>query len=130
MPGGPRLTRLMEAAIAALLTQPTVATAAEKAGVSERTLQLWLKRPEFASAYRDARRQVVEGAVVRLQQLTMRGVLALNRNLDCGNPSVEVRAAQVVFDLALRAVEVDDLLTRVEALEAAAEKKANERATQ
>src|SRR6516225_2109744 len=64
---GQKLTRTQEAVIAALLTEPTHAAAAAQAGVSEATLHRWLRLPEFRDAYRRARRDLVEGAVGRLQ---------------------------------------------------------------
>ena len=48
---GEKLTRKQEQAVAALLEQPTVLRAATVAGVSERTLRLWLKDPGFKAAY-------------------------------------------------------------------------------
>jgi hypothetical protein len=42
MSGRSKLTRKQEALIAALLTEPTHAAAAAKAGVSEATLHRWL----------------------------------------------------------------------------------------
>jgi hypothetical protein len=59
---GEKLSRKREQAIAALLTQPTIAAAAKMAGIGERTLRRWLKLPEFASAYDAARREVVVAA--------------------------------------------------------------------
>ena len=49
-----------EAAIAALLTQPSIAKAAEAAGVPERTLYRWLKDDKFRAAYRAVRDQLIE----------------------------------------------------------------------
>lgn len=109
-----------DAALAALLAEPTIAQAAEKAGIGESTLLRWLADPAFKARYRDARRQIVEHAVARLQQTTSEAVGALRRNLACGNPSVEVGAARVVFDQALRAIELADLAERVEQLEQSA----------
>jgi hypothetical protein len=45
-------------AIEALLSQPTTATAAKAAGVSQATLFRWLNDPTFAAAYRSARKHV------------------------------------------------------------------------
>ena len=52
---GEKLTRKQEQAVAALLEQPTVLRAATAAGVSERTLRLWLKDPGFKAAYPGSR---------------------------------------------------------------------------
>ena len=43
-------------AIAALLTQPTVAEAARVTDIRPQTLYRWMKDPEFIAVYRNARR--------------------------------------------------------------------------
>jgi hypothetical protein len=114
--GGKRL-RSEDAAIAALLSEPTIVGAATVAGVSESTLLRWLREPAFKAQYRAARRQVVEAAIGRLQSVTTRAVEALERNLSCGTPAVEVGAAKAVLEQAIKAVELVDLAERVETLE-------------
>ena len=59
------ITRKQEVVIAALLTGPTHAAAAAKAGIGEATLQRWLLLPEFQPAYPLAPRGLVETAVGR-----------------------------------------------------------------
>jgi hypothetical protein len=116
---GGKQVRKQEQAIAALLSEPTIAMAATKVGISEPTLGRWLADPSFKARYRDARRDVVEAAIGRLQHAAAAAVDALTRNLTCGIPAVEVGAAKSVLDQAIRAVELIDLAERVEALEAA-----------
>jgi hypothetical protein len=91
---GQKLNRKQEALIAALLTEPTHAGAAAKAGVCEATLHRWLRLSEFQAAYRQARRGIVEAAIGRLKQTTGKAVEALDRNLTCGQAGNEIRAAQ------------------------------------
>jgi hypothetical protein len=117
--GGKR-SRREETAIAALLSEPTIEAAATKAGIGESTLLRWLAEPTFKARYRDARRQVVEAAVGRLQTVATKAVDTLERNLTCGIPAVEVGAAKSVLDQAIKAVELVDLAERVEQLEQAA----------
>src|SRR5262245_51915165 len=109
MPGGRKSNRKREEALAALLSTTSIEKAAQKAGLSERTLHNWLADPEFLGAYRDARRQVVEGAVTRLQKAAGAAVRCLKRNLTCGNAGAEIRAALGILDHAVKAVEVMDL---------------------
>jgi hypothetical protein len=118
--GGKRLRR-EDAAIAALLAEPTIEAAATRAGISESTLLRWLQDSAFSAEYRAARRAVVESAIGRLQQAATQAVDALTRNLTCGTSAVEVGAAKAVLDQALKAVELMDLVERVAALEQAAE---------
>jgi hypothetical protein len=114
--GGKR-HRQADAALAALLSEPTIEAAAKKAGIGESTLLRWLAEPEFKACYRAARRSVVESAIGRLQQAATQAMDALSRNLTCGTPAVEVGAAKAMLDYAIKAVELVDLAERVEQLE-------------
>jgi hypothetical protein len=117
MPGGhgDKLSRKMEASIAALLAQPSVEAAARTVGVSERTLRGWLKLPEFNAAY--ARREVLERTVARLLKATGKAVDTLEVNLACENPGVEVRATTIILEHACKGVELLDLAERLAAVE-------------
>src|SRR5262245_41924827 len=96
---GEKLSRLQEKAVAALLSEPTVEKAAEKAGVAPSTLARWRKLPEFREAEMAARREVVDRGITLVQLQATAAALALHRNLTCGNPAVEVRAALAVFEV-------------------------------
>src|SRR4051812_45047408 len=109
--------RKQDRAILALLTEPTVEAAARTADVAPATLWRWSRQPEFRTKLRDARRAVLEGAIGRLQQAATEAVSTLQRNLSCGTPSVEVRAATAILDQAVKAVELFDVIERVEQLE-------------
>lgn len=106
-----------EQAVAALLLAPTVEAAAEKSGVSYRTLKNWLVEPDFRRQYREARRQLVEGALGRLQQAASQAVDTLVGLLGCGHAPTRARAALGILEHAARAVQLADLTERVEALE-------------
>ena len=110
--------RKQDKAILALLTESIVEAAARSADVAPATIWRWSQQPEFKSRLRDARRAVVEGAIGRLQQAAAEAVETLRRNLTCGTPSVEVRAATAILDQAIKAVELFDVVERVEHLEA------------
>jgi hypothetical protein len=113
---GEKRSRKWEAAIAALLEQPTIEKAAEKAGVAYSTLKGWVKLAEFQAAYRDTRRQVVEHALGRAQRSCGRAVRTLTRLLACGHPPTEKGAAVALLDYSLRGLEVGDLAQAVEDL--------------
>jgi hypothetical protein len=115
------LTPKQEHGIAALLTEPSITKAAEKAGVTERTLHRWLGDPAFAAAYRQARREAVGQATARLQQIATHAVTVLLRVMaDTKTPaSVRVAAAKTVLEFAIKAVELEDIEARLAALEEA-----------
>jgi hypothetical protein len=119
MPGGKKISKAQERAIAALLAEATIRAAAARAKVSERTLKNWLKLPAFAAEYRLARQRVVEQAIGILQTASIQAVAALVKNLNCGRPAVEVSAANSLLERSTAAIEQFDVLSRLEALEAA-----------
>ena len=106
-----------EKALVALLNSPSIVEAANSSGLSEETFYRYLKDNDFKSDYRAAKRQTVEAAITRIQQLTGEAVETLQRNLTCENPAVEVRAAQAILDSAIKGVEIDDILERLEVIE-------------
>ncbi|SRR6266849_3175917 len=114
---GAKLGRRQEAAVAALLTAPTITEAAQVVGVAESTLRRWLAEPEFQAAYQEARQQAVSMAVGRLQGLLAKAAETLERAMSCGTPATEVRAAIAAFDQAYKGAELLDLAGRVAALE-------------
>jgi hypothetical protein len=77
---GQKRHRKWEAAIAALLAESTIEAAATKVDICEKTLRLWLADPDFQRQYRQARRQIVDGAIVQLQQATRQAVETLRYN--------------------------------------------------
>ena len=96
-----------------LLSCRTITAAAEKAGVAERTLRTWLKLPGFRAAYRAARRELVEGAIGRIQAATGQAVDTLVAVAKDGKKDGDrVRAAVALLDNAFRGVELADVLHR------------------
>ena len=114
---GERLTRKQDEAIAALLSEATVAAAAQRVGIGEVTLWLWLKLPDFTAAYRAARRQVVEKSVAQLQQSSWAASTTLLKLLGSNSDSVRLRAAQTILEQASKGVELIDFEERLSTLE-------------
>src|SRR5581483_866128 len=93
-----QLTARQQRLLLALLSEPTHEAAAAKAGVSPATLRRTLQLPTFLSAYRSARRRLVEVAVGKMQQAAGEAVEALRQGLTYDSPSVRVRAALGILD--------------------------------
>src|ERR1017187_6538890 len=119
---GTKFGRKKEEAIAALLTQRNLDEAAKSIGIAPNTLLKWMKQPEFDAAYREARRAAFGQAVARLQQGTSAAATTLLKTMiDPNTPaSVRVRAAEAILNHAAKAIEIEDIDARVEALEQAA----------
>jgi hypothetical protein len=108
---GHGLTSKQEARIAALLSQPTHVAAAAQAGVSESTLYRWLQVPAFRAAYRQARRELVEAAIGRVQAAAGGAVEALVSVAHKGRRDGDrVRAAMAILDHAHRGLSDADTL--------------------
>ena len=122
-PPGGKFGRKKEEAIAALLTQRNIEEAARVVGIGANTLLRWLKVPEFQTAYREARRSAFGQAIARLQQGTSAAATTLLKTpIDPNTPaSVRVRAAEIIFNQAAKAIEIEDIEARVAELERHAE---------
>lgn len=106
-----------EKALSALLNTASVIEASQTCGLSEKTLRRFLEDADFQKEYRTARRSLVETSISQIQKATGEAVKALQRNLHCENPAVEVRCAQIIIEAAVKGVELIDVIERLEALE-------------
>jgi hypothetical protein len=106
-----------EKALNALLESASVSDAAKKCGLNQKTLHRYLEDAEFQKEFRAARRIVFEQNIIRLQSLHAGAIATLERNLNCENPSTEVRAAQIIIEGSRKDFETLDILERLETLE-------------
>jgi len=116
---GQKFTRKMHHAVIALLQSPTVEGAAGLCGVSESTLSRWIKRSDFQDVYTQVRSELVQRSLSSLQTASLEAIDGLKRNVACGLPAIEVRAASALLDQSLRATELVGLEARLDALECA-----------
>ena len=123
---GQKFTRKKEAAIIGLLTQPSLDEAAKVADVSTTTLWRWQQDPGFQAECRKAQRQSMGRAIAQLQQASFAAVKTLKEIMEDPKApaSARVTAARTVLEMGLRATEVDDLRSRMSALDCASEKNA------
>ena len=111
------ISRKQDAAIGALLSQPTITAAAESVGVGEATLRRWLKDAGFLAAYRSARRDTLEHCVALLQKASTGAVEALQQSLQATSEGVRLRAACAILDYSMKGAELLDLEARITVLE-------------
>lgn len=110
------LSPLQQRAVPVVLASRSAAEAAERVGVSKRTVRRWLADDTFAEAVRDAGRAAARQAATQLLGAQQRAVATLVAALDDAAGAVRVRAASVLLEAGRLAVG-DDLAERVEALE-------------
>jgi AcrR family transcriptional regulator len=106
-------------AIAALITCRTSEEAAAAAGISEATLWRWFQTEDFREAYKEVRLQAVRQAIGQVQSASAEAVETLRAIMaDTGaTSSSRVSAAKTVLEMALKGVELEELETRIAALE-------------
>jgi hypothetical protein len=97
-----RWTARHDAAVAALLSSPSIRSAANRSGISERTMRRWLRDPLFTDRLTVAQREAQDVALGEVRGLAGQAVAALRRSLVCEQPAVQLRAAIEVLELGLR----------------------------
>ena len=114
------LSPAQENAILALIAQTTVAKASEACGVPERTLYNWLDDPHFERAYRKARKLAFRQAISLTQRYAPMAVQTLAKiSTDQSAPhAARVSASTALLKFSRESIELDDVVERVEALEA------------
>jgi hypothetical protein len=104
-------------ALSALLKSSSVAEAAEISELSEKTLRRFLQDEEFRTEYQTLRRELVTGAINQMQNLATEAVERLKDLQYSENPTVALRASQIIYENSVKGLETIDILTRLEALE-------------
>ena len=114
------LTPKQQQAIRSLIAQPSITTAAEGAGVSERTVYRWLDEPEFKQALNVALDQSIDAAARGLVGLTEKAIKVVEGVLDNPqlHPATRLRASELVLSNMLKLVELRNQSERIAALEA------------
>jgi transposase-like protein len=120
---GTKFGHKKEEAVAALLSHRNIEEAARAIGVVPNTLLRWMKEPEFDVAYRAAKRAAFGQAIARLQQGSSAAATTLLKlMLDPATPpSTRARCSESVLGLASKAIELEDIESRLAALERATE---------
>jgi hypothetical protein len=114
------LSARQEAAIVALLDEPTLQRAATKSKIGVRTIKRWLDEdPKFIAAYRKARRIAFTQAISMCQRYAPNAVNILARVMADPQtpPNVKVSATSQVLKFGREGMELDDLAARVEVIE-------------
>jgi len=113
------LTKGQQRAIEALMLSNTIAQAAEKAKVSERSIYYWMNQEHFQTALMRVRRNALAHTSTRLQQMSARAVDTLEGVLDDEKASSasRVSAARLSLDMLYRGSALDDIVQRLYPIE-------------
>lgn len=114
------MTPKQNKALAALLTSPSKAAAAQAAGISPRTLRDYLADPTFRMEYQRAFSGLVEDATRQAQQSLSPALFVLRKIVEDENEDTNARisAARAILSHGMRLIETTDILDRLTELEA------------
>lgn len=87
-------------------------------GISSSTLTRWSSDPRFQEMLQERQQAISSDLSLRIVPAIVKSINSLQRNLECGRPQIEVRAAAELAELALRLNEMLMLSARIEVLEA------------
>ncbi|MGH7292608.1 MAG: hypothetical protein ACREJT_15425, partial [Myxococcota bacterium] len=123
MLGDGQLGTKQQAAIIALLNEPTIEKAAARAKVGQRTLVRWMGEPVFRKVFLKARRDAFSQAIGLTQRFAPVAVNTLVKVMadDTAPHHARVSAASTLLKFGREGIELDDLAMRVEALEQASQ---------
>lgn len=114
-----KLTAKQQDFIAALLSQPSIIAAARSIDLPEATAHRWLKLEHFQEAYHNAKQERFTTALEMLQAGVAVAIKTLHRNMTSEEapPAVQIRAAQIWLEQALRIHEMSELEKKIADLE-------------
>jgi phage terminase small subunit len=95
----------------------TITNAAKSQGIAEATARRWLALPEVAAAYRQLRHELVDSALVGMQQAARAAVATLIKNLKASSPTAQIRAAKILLEMTIAATQMEAVVERLERLE-------------
>ncbi len=110
---------MRERAVLALLSEKTIAEAAEKARVNEKTLRRWLSDDEaFQAEYAAAREAAYQAGIYRAQALTGRAMDTLEELLDAKKyPNVRLGAARTVAEIGIHQHDAETIMQKLDEIE-------------
>ena len=113
------MTERQKRVVAALLTAPSKAAAAEAAGVTVRTVQNYLSDPAFREEYQSALEDVVMDAAKQAKQSLSPALSTLREITEDRGEDAQARigAARAILTSGLKLIETADILTRLKELE-------------
>ncbi len=93
-----------EEIIAALMLHRTAAEAAKALGTTPRTIYERMRQQSFCAEYRDAKSDILRGAVLKMTDSLSAAVDAVNEIIQDGktNPAIRLQAAQTIINNAVK----------------------------
>jgi hypothetical protein len=104
-------------ALPVIAREPTIDGAADKIGVTRKTVYEWLKQDSFKRALEEARKEYVESGFRTMRLAAKRAAEKIVQHLDCTDEKVSLRAAEDVIEFAKEFISLEDHERRIRELE-------------
>lgn len=104
-------------AIPILIGSDTVEEAAKQIGVARTTICGWLRQDEFNAAVATARKKLLDKAMNKLTNASMKAVITLEKLLDAESEAVRRAAANDILGHSLKYRELREIEERLESVE-------------
>ena len=100
-----------------LLEAPSIEEGCKRAKVSKATVYGWLKEEAFREELRKRREEVVRAALETLKANVSKATETLIKLLDSEKEGIRARVAEDIIEFTQKAMEFEDLESRISALE-------------
>lgn len=113
-----------EKVLSALLSSMTRKEAAEKSGISERTIYAYLQEPEFRERYEAEKRAILNRTGIMLQKSMQPAIQTLYdivNDKEAGN-SARIQAARSILEYGIKTTELIEVYKRMDEIENRLEK--------
>ena len=111
------LSARQQLALPVMAAEPTIEGAAEKIGVTRKTVYEWLKQEPFKRTLEEARKEYVESGFRTMRLAAKRAADKIVKHLDCTDEKVSLRAAEDVIEFAKEFISLEDHERRIKELE-------------
>ena len=111
------LSARQQLALPIIAAEPTIDGAAEKIGVTRKTIYEWLKQDSFKRAVEEARKEYVESGFRTMRLAAKRAADKIVKHLDCTDEKVSLRAAEDIIEFAKEFISLEDHEQRIKELE-------------
>jgi transposase len=119
----PKFSPKKERALIELLEGAKVSEAAAKVGVNERTIQRWLKEPEFQKRLTQGRSEIYNEAMDSLREASGRAAKRIRELVDSPSEKTALKAAELAITLNLKIRDAQDQERRIRELEKEVERR-------
>jgi hypothetical protein len=104
-------------AIPHLLAAKSLEEGCRQAKVAKNTFYSWLQNEAFREELRKQREKIVEGALETLKANMNKATETLVKLLESQNEGIQHKAAKDIIEFTVNTMEIEDLESRIEALE-------------